>query len=332
MDSNFLLNIAKASIHLSSEEDSKKKVSILKDSYDAIACLINAYMLSLGFKLLGFDENHNFDAPITSSKMKPFFESLSESKDPFHTFKYSFCNNDDIFLIKLLKMDKKIIILGTKMGNGDIVLCDLLIDHYTQREFLPYPNKEKEGSLEDIYISNAKMIELVETYKTNILHKLVSDLKNSYFEKVNPYEKMSFQAFKHNNPSRLFENPISSKFDRQQIEVPVGHSSPFSIGSSDLHPPGIGPRPSMSPYIEDNSSDRIYGCLNGMHLDKNHPMFTRFGKYTPHGMLPPGARYDPVTPHDNRDIRPGYLSNPFKYGNAGEPDNDEFFPPDVNNM
>ncbi|KAG5519212.1 hypothetical protein PMAC_002300 [Pneumocystis sp. 'macacae'] len=339
MDLNSLLNIIKASIYLFSEESSKKKTSSLKDSYDAIACLINAYMLSLGFKLLGFGENHNLDTPITSSEIKPFFESQSESKNSFHAFKYSFYDSNDAFLIKFLKMDKKIVILGTKMGNEDIVSCDLLIDHYTQKDCLPYPDTEKGSSLENIYISNAKIIELVETYKTNILHKLVSDLKSSYFEKINPYEKMSFQAFKHNTPSRLFENSISSKFDKQtkqqigqKIDIPVAHSSSFSIGSSDLYPPGIEPHPSMSPYIEDNSSDRIYGCINGMYLHKNNPMFTRFGKYTPHGMVPPGVRYDPVTPYDIYSIEPGNLSNPSKSRNTGEPDNDEFLPPGVDNM
>ncbi|KAG4306238.1 hypothetical protein PORY_000226 [Pneumocystis oryctolagi] len=335
MPINSLLRILDASIYSFSEENLKKKISSLKNSYDAVAYLINAYMLSLGFKLLGLGETHCLDKPITHSEIKPFFENVDGSKDPFYAFRYNFCDKEDIFLIKLLKMDKKLLIFGTKVGNDDTVSCDLLIDHYTRKDFFPYPNENETRSLEDAYISNDKITELINMYKMNVLHKLVPDLKDSHFIENNSYEKMPEKVFKCTDSSfRPFEEDVNSKFNKQP-NIPVVHSSPFSIGDTDLHPPGIGPRPLISPRIGENDSlDRMNGCINGMYPDRNHPIYTRFKRDIPNRtMLPPGARYDPVTPHDNCGIGPGYLNNfSSRYRNIGEPDNDDFFPPGADNM
>ncbi|KAG5439262.1 hypothetical protein PCANB_001561 [Pneumocystis canis] len=333
--SNILMDHIKSFIDFFPEKKMKKNAIKVKDSYEAVAYLINAYMLNLGFKLIGFGETHDLDVPITSFEIKPFPDIWIHSKEPFYAFKYSFHDKDDIFIVKLLKMGEKMVILGTKFGNDDTVLCNLSIDHYIQKDFFPYPNESENRLLEDAFISDTKIIELVEIYKTNILEKLIYNLNYPCFIKESSCGKIPFQTLKHEESSQFYNIPVISEFNSQKTDIPVMHPSPFSIGHDDLCPPGIRNRPSISPYIgEDISLDKFNGCINGMYPNRNHPLYSRFSKNTSSGrmIVPPGARYDPVMPNDSYNIGPGYLNNSFKFRNPGEPDNDEFLPPGVDSM
>lgn len=334
--SNDILNLIKASIHKPQEENLEKNSIHLNNGYDAIACLINAYMLSLGFKLLGLGETHSIDTPITSSNIKSLSKVWHQSKDSFYAFRYVFKNNNDVYLIKLLKMDKKIAILGTTMGNEDTLLCDLYIDHYVQKDLFPYTNESENTPLIDLYVSNAKILDLVEKYKISILQKLIPEPKynntteeifiNSAFIPASIPEELETESIKEHLPCG---------FNRHIKNIHVTYPSPFSIGSDDLYPSGIGPRPSLGPYISDDIiSESISPCgNNGMYPDRNHPIFTHDRVIAHERILPPGARYDPISPDDKFGIGPGYLNKPpLKYKNIGEPDNDEFLPPGVDSM
>lgn len=78
-----------------------------------------------------------------------------------------------------------------------------------------------------------------------------------------------------------------------------------------------------------------------MIMDPSHPLFTQPPAFHPHGSgpmvfppgsIPPGVRFDPVTPLGPRfpmgarpPGRPGFPIRPGPW--TGEPDQDEFLPP-----
>jgi hypothetical protein len=98
---------------------------------------------------------------------------------------------------------------------------------------------------------------------------------------------------------------------------------PAAYGDSDLNPAGL--NPSLMPFHG--------GALpgpGGMMLGPGHPLFdTRVGGPPPGGLrdirgVPPGARFDPITPFG---ARPGPGRNPGRLGFSGEPDPDHLPPP-----
>ncbi|EMR11296.1 hypothetical protein PNEG_00325 [Pneumocystis murina B123] len=329
-----IFNLIEASLNNFSEKNEEKTDINLKNSYDAIACLINAYMLKTGYKLLGFGENHCLDTPITESEMKPLSNIFNESSDPFYAFRYSFNSKEEIYLIKLLKMDKKIVILGTIMGKGNTITHDISVDDYTQKGVFPYSSKQKDRSLEEVYVSNEKIIELLKIYHSNFLEKLTPDLKEELnSRKNNLCEGHFFQIPKDNFSSRCMENSISYKFNVQERDNQTSNTCNISIGSDDLYPPGIGQHPLLTPcIIREPILDEIKDCNSGMYPSKTHPIFSGT-KAKKNFQLPPGVRYDPISPNDGLGLGLGNLGNPSrKYRNIGEPDNDEFLPPDVDRM
>ncbi|KTW30820.1 hypothetical protein T552_00531 [Pneumocystis carinii B80] len=330
---NVLYSLIEASLGIFCEENGVKRNINLKNPYDAVACLFNAFMLKAGYTLLGFGESHCLDVPITESEIRPLSGILKESNESFYTFRYKFECKEEIILIKLLKMDKKIVILGTIMGKGNTVTYDIFIDEYIQKDSFPYPDEGKDRSLGEIYVSNEKVVELLKIYQCNIIEKLIPSNEKSKFKKNNLCEESFFEIPKNNFPSLCMENPISYKFNVEQNKNQTSDFCNISIGSDDLYPSGIGKHPMLIPsIIKEPIIDEIKGCNNGMYPSKSHPIF-RGAKGKEGFQLPTGIRYDPISPNDEIGLGLKGLGNPSRrYKNIGEPDNDEFLPPDVDRM
>ena len=138
---------------------------------------------------------------------------------------------------------------------------------------------------------------------------------------IYPPAAQPIPPFHHQPPPMHPFNPINP--------IP-GLRNPFNIGDQDLDPLGImqPPRPG-----------------GGMYAGPDHPMFGREGGVgqgggngiLPPGAVPPGARFDPITPFGegsgNVPLRPGPRRDPYGGGvlpfGTGEPDNDDFYPPGI---
>ncbi|QSL64238.1 hypothetical protein MERGE_000393 [Pneumocystis wakefieldiae] len=327
-----ILSLVKASLEGFSEKNGQKTYISLKNSYDAIACLINAYMLNKGYRLLGFGEDDSLDTPLTQSEIRPLSYILNESNDCFYSFLYSLDSKEAVYIVKLLKMDKKMVILGTIMGKGNTVTHDISIDSYTQKDAFPYSNEVEDRSLRDVYVSSEKIQELLKIYQSNFLEKLVCH-SDSNSKRNSPFQGSFPQMPKDNFSSESLKSSTSYKLNLEQRDNQTSNTFDISIGSDDLHPPGIGKHPSLTPcIIKEPILNEIKGSNNGMYPNRIHPIFSG-NRGRKDFRLPPGVRYDPVSPNDEFGLGLKNMGSPSRiFRNVGEPDNDEFLPPDVDRM
>jgi len=147
----------------------------------------------------------------------------------------------------------------------------------------------------------------LKTFQVKLIQKLIPSLLQEGYQEINDIEGSAGSSSTSHLPERVYY-PISG--------TPCSHRrAPFEIGRSDLD---------------------ILEPVNpggGMIFGPNHPGFyeplqqqdVHSQGFLPHGAVPPGARFDPISPIGPSVYRPSSNRPPDFY--SGEPDSDELLPP-----
>ncbi|KAI5806706.1 PI31 proteasome regulator N-terminal-domain-containing protein [Peziza echinospora] len=221
-----LLGLAEASIiPKPSQASSTQAPQTLRNPHDAIALIVHACMLSVGFRLIGFTEDDKLDSPIDgSANLKPLPQKWNAASS--YAFRYAHGQSSLEFLIQVNRLGSKAVILGLGLGDEKTASFDISVKDFTSEGFYPFTPNDDEAEAEsggqrrklrDGFRSETRIAELASLVKTNILHKLIPGLnKPGYQEerpsvpqqsRPQPERPQPQQPPQHDDPLRIFPRP-----------------------------------------------------------------------------------------------------------------------------
>ncbi|CAG8510115.1 5070_t:CDS:2 [Paraglomus brasilianum] len=327
------------------ERASNDQDAPLKSCQDVLAILFHTIMLAVDFRFIGLGEDGTIASSTEEQDTIPRLPKEWNANGPdSYAFRYKHPQSSLMFLIKSIRLAGKFLVHGLAIEDNKTSTLEVVIADYTSASFFPYNGREP---LVNGFISESRLKDLISLYKINILQKLIPGLNKPGYEETtqttppiraqgtpqsrnDPYDPLRI-------PPRVPPTyPAPPVFD-DPFSVEGPRTNPFSVGGDDLDPFGFSPlypRFGVGGIPPPNRG-------GGMHVGLDHPMFGprggirddrgfRGGPPTlPRGAVPPGARFDPITPF-NTNPRQNVGRNPTYF--SGEPDNDEPPPPGYNDM
>jgi hypothetical protein len=231
------------------------------------------------------------------------------------------------YLLKVSRLGNNAVIFALALGDDRTSSFDLPAKDYISASSLPLTQTGNlTSALRDVFISTARLNDLIGLFKINVIQKLAPGLYKEGYEEARratleqPEESRQRDRLRDDSlpqPARPypFEDPLATaphqpnpagdfappgfedefEINRPPRGFPPGFPSgrsPYNIGDRDLYPAGLGPndplRGTMGPG---------FGSGGGMHPTFDDPLFGGGGSgsgYDPRA--PPGARYDPPGP------------------------------------
>ncbi|KAF2973050.1 hypothetical protein GQX73_g586 [Xylaria multiplex] len=294
--------------------------SDLSSSHEALALFTHACMASLGFRLLGFDEDKTNEAECR--ELAPHLPANWNASFNTYTFVYAHQQSALRFVVKIDRMGGKAEIRGLAVQDERIARIELIIRDFISNAALPVritmtqdgaeDRSDLRPKLRDVFISDARIVDLAILIKINIVQKLLPALQKEGYQEspddVAAYEDareaarrpprqppvipnpmpQPAQPFPYNDPlypqprqpvpagdfpPPFFEDPYDINRHRPPIFVPS--SSPFGhVGADDLNPPGLGPHDPFRPGLG-MPGGRLpgFGGGRGMHPTFDDPLF-----------------------------------------------------------
>ncbi|KAL2010951.1 hypothetical protein VTN00DRAFT_3669 [Thermoascus crustaceus] len=290
----------------------------LKNAYEAIAIIGHACMLAVDFRLIGLGEEHRIDTSTETSLLPAEWNSSST-----YAFRYAHSQSSMEYLLKISRLGNNAVVFALALGHDKTTSFDLPVKDYVSESALPLTQTTNlTGALRDVFISTARLNDLIELFKVNVIQKLAPGLYKEGYEETRetlrerqqerPPERDPLRDDRLPEPARPypFDDPLAAaprrpgppgdfpppgfedeyEINRGPRVYPPPGRNPLSIGERDLYPPGLGPNDPFRPY-----GPGLGGGGGGMHPTFDE-MFggPRGGGYDP--QAPPGSRYDPVGP------------------------------------
>ncbi|KAL2193443.1 PI31 proteasome regulator N-terminal-domain-containing protein [Corynascus similis CBS 632.67] len=173
-------------LHESNDTDSD-----LKNPLDSVALFVHACMVNLGFRLLGFDEDHKIEEECArlAPKLPPQWNSSSSSRG----FVYAHTQSAMHFVLHVDRLGAKIEIRGLATGDERIARFDITALDYVSPSALPLSisrasdgNQDRGGlvlRLKSLFISEERIKDLASLIKVTIIQRLLPALqKEGYTE------------------------------------------------------------------------------------------------------------------------------------------------------
>lgn len=296
----------------------------LRNSYDGIASLVHACMLSTGFKFIGLGEDQRIEKPFTNEDVSPLPSAWNESSASMYAFRYTHSQSSMEFVVRISRLGKKTMIFGIALGDDKTCSFDVLTQDFTSENFYPWKPEENAEALANGFISMSRIKDFSSLFKINILQKLIPGLSKEGYSEEQPatsqtapsrvprsdpaYNPLDTQPRAGYDPLRIpsRRDPRPSdwppEFDDEHEMLGSMGGPRFpgglgNIGADDLRPPGID---AMNPF------SRRQGGHRGMHPTPEDIINPDRGYGSPTfpspGMPPAGARYDPVFPGDRNGL------------------------------
>ncbi|KAH6895703.1 PI31 proteasome regulator N-terminal-domain-containing protein [Thelonectria olida] len=306
--------------------------SDLASSYEAIALVIHAAFVALGFKLQGFDEDKPLPecenlAPRLPPQWNNGFGSLS--------FVYSHKQSAMRFIIRVDRLGGKVEVRGLAVGDDKIYRFERNVRDVVKSNGLPVRITISEGQedrsdlvekFRGVFVSEEALSALLYDLKVNLIQKLIPKLQSEgYVESETADAEAEATA---RSERRAQEAPDIRPDARNDVRPPVfqpipemARPRPQPVG--DFPPPGfedpyemnrLGPNDPLRGSFVGGGLPRPGGG-GGMHPTFDDPLFGGQGGassgYDP--QAPPGARWDPIGPGGGPRFGPnsGGGNNPF---------------------
>ncbi|KAJ5102322.1 hypothetical protein NUU61_004544 [Penicillium alfredii] len=296
----------------------------LKTSYEAVALIGHACMAAVDFRLVGLGEDHTIDTSTESPTLPAEWNANSTC-----AFRYAHAQSSMQFLLKVSRLGNNAVIFALALGDDRTSSFDLAVKDYTSESALPLSSSDNlTGALRDVFISPARLNDLIGLFKINVIQKLAPGLYKEGYEDTSQVSRERPDEQRPRDPLRddslpqparpyPFDDPLAAAprrpnppgdfappgfEDEFEIYRPphgyppgMGRRNPYNIGERDLYPPGLGPNDPLRGTMGPGFGPRG----GGMHPTFDDPLFggsggSGNGEYDPRA--PPGARYDPVGP------------------------------------
>ncbi|KAI1426885.1 PI31 proteasome regulator N-terminal-domain-containing protein [Xylaria sp. FL1777] len=164
--------------------------SDLSSSHEALALFTHACMASLGFRLLGFDEEKTHEAQC--HQLAPRLPANWNASFNTYAFVYAHQQSALRFVIKIDRMGGKAEIRGLAVQDERIARVELTIKDFVSNAALPVRITMTQDGTEDrsdlapkfqnVFISESRMADLAILIKTNIVQKLLPSLQKEGYE------------------------------------------------------------------------------------------------------------------------------------------------------
>ncbi|KAN0064993.1 hypothetical protein ACQY0O_002051 [Thecaphora frezii] len=309
----------------------------------------------------------------STSTITPLPDSWNSHAPDSYGFRYRHDQSSLDYLVKLTRMGDRIIVNGLALqGTHTSTLTVPLSDYFSPSFFpatLAAAHDEAARQIRGAFTSIHRCNDLVTAFKNSIVVPLVPNLQKEGFQPSSTTDTLTSSSQPRSGagpgtggasvpPPR---SPYSSEPpDTSSYPGVVPFRNPLVIGDRDLDPLG-GASPSLPspfggrhgifgggeigappPFPGGPGGMGIPDAGGGMYVGPNHPMFRdRFqnpqGLGGPGGlgggMVPPGARFDPIGPGGFPGAGGGQRgpdvggARPQPRGGSGEPDWDELRPP-----
>ncbi|KAI0817378.1 PI31 proteasome regulator N-terminal-domain-containing protein [Xylaria sp. FL0064] len=164
--------------------------SDLSSSHEALALFVHACMASLGFQLLGFDEENTKEAEC--HELAPRLPTNWNASFNTYAFVYGHQQSALRFVIKIDRMGGKAEIRGLAMQDDRIARLELIIKDFVSNAALPVRITMTEDGREDrsdlppkfqnVFISERHMADLAALIKLHVVQKLLPALQKEGYE------------------------------------------------------------------------------------------------------------------------------------------------------
>ncbi|KAL1868215.1 hypothetical protein VTK73DRAFT_3808 [Phialemonium thermophilum] len=172
--------------------DAQDPTSDLSSSLEAIALFAHACMKSLGFRLVGFDEEKKTEAEC--SRLAPRLPPNWNQGLNSHCFVYAHTQSSMQFVIRVDRLGGKAEIRGLAVGHERIVRVEIAPRDYVSSSALPLRIPRADNGSEDrsdlqerlkkVFISEERMNDLANLLKINIIQKLIPSLQKEGYEET----------------------------------------------------------------------------------------------------------------------------------------------------
>lgn len=283
--------------------------SDLSSTLDALSLFAHAAMVSHGFRLVGFSEDHNIEAEV--KRIAPRLPSQWNDNISSRSFVYAHDQSSMLFIIKIDRMGAKMEIRGLGVGDDRIHRVELVAKDYISTGALPLRISKTESGEEDRTDLEQKLKQvfpdvqlraLEQLFQKNIIEKLFPSSSQPQIQNrpqrpnddnplrdpaplpqpavPHPYPANDPLANIPRNPNRppAGDFPPPGFEDEYEINRPPRggagwnpmNPSPFNIGHDDLNPPGLGPHdPLRGSFVGGGGLPRPGGGMGG----GMHPTF-----------------------------------------------------------
>ncbi|UZJ51777.1 hypothetical protein CBS101457_001097 [Exobasidium rhododendri] len=334
--------------------------STIQSAQDAIALLSHALFTRLSFRLTSLSDATSPPNEVFSNNTLP--ASWNASGPSHYTFRYAHEQSSLNFLVKVISLGARIVIHATALESNRTESYEIELDRFTSRSYWPWNSQNSQAEpLVNGFVSSTRISDFVFGFQVKIIQKLVPGLRKEGYEEFTDTDQGSSST---SSAAAATSSSSSSQRNRQQPQpvAPTGPDdedfprlqqppfrNPLIIGDRDLDPLGgnFGP-----PSLFENGGRGRGGLFpggddgGGMFVGPNHPIFRdRFpqgegqGGFGGGGMVPPGARFDPVGPYGQGPRVPGPGrgrgrgrggGGGYGPGGMGDPDWDDMAPPGGN--
>ncbi|KAI0413755.1 PI31 proteasome regulator N-terminal-domain-containing protein [Xylaria grammica] len=164
--------------------------SDLSSSHEALALFTHACMISLGFRLLGFDEDKTNEAECHD--LAPRLPANWNASFNTYAFVYAHQQSALRFVIKIDRMGGKAEIRGLAVHDERIARVELTIKDFVSNAALPIRITMTQAGTEDrsdlrlrfqnVFISETRITDLAALIKINIIQKLLPALQKEGYE------------------------------------------------------------------------------------------------------------------------------------------------------
>ncbi|KAI0482486.1 PI31 proteasome regulator N-terminal-domain-containing protein [Xylariaceae sp. FL0804] len=227
--------------------------SDLSSSHEALALFTHSCMVSLGFRLIGFDEDKSDEARC--HELAPRLPSNWNASFNTYAFVYAHMQSALRFVIKIDRMGGKAEIRGLAINDERIARAEFVIRDYISNAALPIRITMTEDGTEDrsdlqqkmrnVFISESRITDLAMLIKNNIVQKLMPSLQKEGYEESpeDPDDAAARQDAEQagRRPPRqpMMPDPMPQPAQPYPFRDPLGPPPRNPVPAGDFPPPGF---------------------------------------------------------------------------------------------
>lgn len=300
--------------------------SSIETPHDAIAILTHATLTRLGFRLISLSDTAG---TVNVEKYEDNVLSLAWNRTgpSSYSFRYAHEQSSMTFLVKIVSLSARVLIHATTLESSRTESYEIELDRFTSRNYWPWTKETSSEPLVNGFVSSTRIADFVFGLQVKIVQKLIPGLRKEGYEEVHEQDQGSSSTGP-SNPSTQPEPQRPLRPEPRADDYLPPFRNPLRVGDRDLDPLA------GSPFGGFTGPPPLFGGDDGggMYVGPNHPMFRDRQPGAPErplpggGIVPPGARYDPVSPF----ARPNPPFAAPRRPHMGDPDWDEMPPPGNN--
>lgn len=220
----------------------------LKTPYEAVALIAHACMIAVDFRLVGLGEDHNLGRSPVSDSTDGFLLTSAEisadhtslpaewnTNDTF-AFRYAHTQSETQYLLKVSRMGSNAVVFALALGDDRTSSFDVSTKDFISTSVLPLSDTENlTASLRDVFISPARLGDLISLFKINVIQKLVSGLHPEDYENQ-PSREIPAEGRQHD---ALRDDSLPQPARPRPLDDPLAAAPIRSKPAVDFAPPGF---------------------------------------------------------------------------------------------